>query len=76
MEKLVKTIATALVDNKEAVEVTSRQDKHTVIIEIKADSKDLGKIIGKEGKIAKAIRTITKAAAIKSGEKVVVDILQ
>ena len=63
MEKLVKTIATALVDNKEAVEVTSRQDKHTVIIE-------------KEGKIAKAIRTITKAAAIKSGEKVVVDILQ
>lgn len=76
MEKLVKTIATALVDNKEAVEVTSRQDKHTVIIEIKADSKDLGKIIGKEGKIARAIRTITKAAAIKSGEKVVVDILQ
>ena len=76
MEKLVKTIATALVDNKEAVEVTSRQDKHTVMIEIKADSKDLGKIIGKEGKIAKAIRTITKAAAIKSGEKVVVDILQ
>ena len=76
MEKLVKTIATALVDNKEAVEVTSRQDKHTVIIEIKADSKDLGKIIGKEGKIAKAIRTITRAAAIKSGEKVVVDILQ
>ena len=76
MEKLVKTIATALVDNKEAVEVTSRQDKHTVIIEIKADSKDLGKIIGKEGKIAKAIITITKAAAIKSGEKVVVDILQ
>ena len=76
MEKLVKTIATALVDNKEAVEVTSRQDKHTVIIEIKADSKDLGKIIGKEGKIAKAIRTITKAASIKSGEKVVVDILQ
>ena len=76
MEKLVKTIATALVDNKEAVEVTSIQDKHTVIIEIKADSKDLGKIIGKEGKIAKAIRTITKAAAIKSGEKVVVDILQ
>ena len=76
MEKLVKTIATALVDNKEAVEVTSRQDKHTVIIEIKADSKDLGKIIGKEGKIAKAIRTITKAAAIKSGENVVVDILQ
>ena len=76
MEKLVKTIATALVDNKEAVEVTSRQDKHTAIIEIKADSKDLGKIIGKEGKIAKAIRTITKAAAIKSGEKVVVDILQ
>lgn len=76
MEKLVKTIATALVDNKEAVEVTSRQDKHTVIIEIKADSKDLGKIIGKEGKIAKAIRTITKAAAIKRGEKVVVDILQ
>ena len=76
MEKLVKTFATALVDNKEAVEVTSRQDKHTVIIEIKADSKDLGKIIGKEGKIAKAIRTITKAAAIKSGEKVVVDILQ
>ncbi|MDY6064754.1 MAG: KH domain-containing protein [Finegoldia sp.] len=76
MENLVRTIALALVDNKDAVEVTSRQDKQKTIIEVKAAPDDLGKIIGKEGRIAKAIRTVVKAGAIKTGEKVVVDILQ
>lgn len=76
MENLVRTIALALVDNKDAVEVTSRQDKQKTIIEVKAAPEDLGKIIGKEGRIAKAIRTVAKAGAIKTGEKIVVDILQ
>ncbi|MDD7383789.1 MAG: KH domain-containing protein [Peptoniphilaceae bacterium] len=76
MDKLVEAIAKALVDKPEAVEVNLRQDGNVTVIEIHADADDLGKIIGKEGKIAKAIRTVVKAASTKSGERVVVDILQ
>lgn len=76
MVELVETIAKELVENPEAVVVTSREDGNTLVIEIKADQNDLGRIIGKEGRIAKAIRTLVKAAAIKDGVKVVVDIIQ
>jgi len=69
MEKLVKTIATALVDNKEAVEVTSRQDKHTVIIEIKADSKDLGKIIGKKGRLPRQLELLLRQRLLRVAKK-------
>lgn len=76
MVELVETIAKELVENPDAVVVTSREDGNTLVIEIKADQNDLGRIIGKEGRIAKAIRTLVKAAAIKDGIKVVVDIIQ
>ena len=76
MVELVEAIAKELVDNPDAVVVTCREDGNTLVIEVKADSNDLGRIIGKEGRIAKAIRTLVKAAAIKEGKKVAVDIIQ
>ncbi|QQK07309.1 KH domain-containing protein [Miniphocaeibacter halophilus] len=76
MVELVETIAKELVENPDAVVVTHREEGNTLIIEVKADPNDLGRIIGKEGRIAKAIRTVVKAAAIKDGVKVVVDIMQ
>ncbi len=76
MVDLVEAIAKELVDNPDAVVVTSREEGNTLVIEVKADSDDLGRIIGKEGRIAKAIRTLVKAAAIKDGRKVAVDIIQ
>lgn len=76
MKELVETIVKALVKKPEAVDVSLRADGDTLIVEVRADSDDLGRIIGKEGKIAKVIRTIVKAASIKDGKKVYVDILQ
>lgn len=75
MVELVKTIAENLVENPEAISVTSRQEDGTLIIEIHAEPSELGRIIGKDGKIAKAIRTVVKAAAIKDGIKVLIKIL-
>ncbi|MDO5018533.1 MAG: KH domain-containing protein [Lagierella massiliensis] len=76
MLELVELIAKELVTKPEEVKVSGRQEGNTFIIEIRADKDDLGRIIGKEGRIAKAIRTVVKASAIKDGIKVAVDILQ
>lgn len=76
MLELVELITKKLVTKPEEVVVTSRQEGNTFVIEIRADKDDLGRIIGKEGRIAKAIRTVVKASAIKDGIKVAVDILQ
>lgn len=76
MLELVELITKELVTKPEEVVVTSRQEGNTFVIEIRADKDDLGRIIGKEGRIAKAIRTLVKASAIKDGIKVAVDILQ
>ena len=75
MVELVETIAKELVENPDAVVVTYREEGNTLYIELKADQNDLGRLIGKEGRIAKAIRTLVKAAAIKDGVKVIVDII-
>ena len=76
MLELVELITKELVTKPEEVVVSSRQEGNTFVIEIRADKDDLGRIIGKEGRIAKAIRTVVKASAIKDGIKVAVDILQ
>ncbi|WP_300410365.1 KH domain-containing protein [Lagierella sp.] len=76
MLELVELIAKELVTKPEEVQVSSRQEGNTFVIEIRANKDDLGRIIGKEGRIAKAIRTVVKASAIKDGIKVAVDILQ
>ncbi|MBU3840783.1 MAG: KH domain-containing protein [Candidatus Ruminococcus intestinipullorum] len=76
MRELVEVIAKALVDHPESVEVSEREDGRTTIIEVRVAEGDMGKVIGKQGRIAKAIRAVVKAAATKEEKKVVVDIVQ
>ncbi len=75
MDKLVEMIAKSLVDHPEAVQVTRREEDDCVVIELSVDPSDTGKVIGKSGRIAKAIRTVVKAASINDEKRVVVDIL-
>lgn len=76
MGELVEFIAKALVDNPDKVSVNEVEGSQSIIIELKVASEDMGKIIGKQGRIAKAIRTVVKAAAIKDNKRVVVEIIQ
>ncbi|MCT4585102.1 MAG: KH domain-containing protein [Peptostreptococcaceae bacterium] len=76
MGELVKLIAKSLVDSPELVEVNEVENKNSLVIELKVDSNDMGKVIGKQGRIAKAIRTLVKAAATKENKKVIVEIMQ
>ena len=76
MKELVEVIAKALVDNPENVFVTEKQEGRTTVLEVHVADGDMGKVIGKQGRIAKAIRSVVKAAAAKEDKKVVVDIVQ
>ncbi|MBM7581235.1 MAG: uncharacterized protein PWR01_883 [Clostridiales bacterium] len=75
MGELVKFIAQSLVDNPDQVSVNEVRGEQSIIIELKVAPEDMGKVIGKQGRIAKAIRTIVKAAAVKEGKKVIVEII-
>ncbi len=75
MRELVEVIAKALVDNPDAVEVKTVEGERSTVLELKVAPEDMGKVIGKQGRIAKAIRTVVKAAATNSDKKVVVEIL-
>ncbi|MFY9178090.1 MAG: KH domain-containing protein [Caldicoprobacterales bacterium] len=75
MGELVKFIAQSLVDNPEQVDVKEIQGEQTVIIELRVAPEDMGKVIGKQGRIAKAIRTVVKAAATKEKKRAVVEII-
>lgn len=74
MRELVEVIVKALVDDPESVVVTEKEEGRTTIVEVKVADSDMGKVIGKQGRIAKAIRAVVKAAASKEDKKVVVDI--
>lgn len=76
LKELVANIARAIVDYPEEVEVTEVEGERSVIIELKVAEDDMGKVIGKQGRIAKAIRTVVKAAATKEGKRVIVEIIQ
>ena len=76
MRELVEVIAKALVDHPEEVVVTEKEDGKALVIEVKVAESDMGKVIGKQGRIAKAIRSVVKAAAAKEDKKVIVDIAQ
>lgn len=76
MKELVEVIAKALVDSPEGVVVTEKQEGKTTVLELKVADSDMGKVIGKQGRIAKAIRSVVKAAAAKEDKKVVVEITQ
>lgn len=75
MKELVEIIAKSLVDNPEAVQVNEVAGEQSIILELKVAPEDMGKVIGKQGRIAKAIRTVVKAAAIKDNKRVVVEII-
>ena len=76
MKELVKVIAMALVDHPDAVEVTEKETDKSIVVELRMAPEDMGKVIGKQGRIAKAIRTVVKSAAAGDDKKVVVEILQ
>ena len=76
MKELVEVIAKNLVDHPEEVVVTEKEERKHVTVELHVAASDMGKVIGKQGRIAKAIRTVVKAASSKSSKKVIVDILQ
>ena len=75
MKELVEAIAKALVDDPESVVVNEREEKKTTVLEVRGAESDMGKVIGKQGRIAKAIRSVVKAAAAKEDKKVIVDIM-
>ena len=75
MVELVKYIATSLVDKPEAVDVREVETDEGTVIELRVDPDDMGKVIGKQGRIAKAIRTVVKAATAKDEKPVTVEII-
>ncbi|GAA6492172.1 MAG TPA: KH domain-containing protein [Candidatus Bariatricus faecipullorum] len=76
MKNLVEVITKALVDDPSSVVVEEKQEGRTTVIEVRVAEGDMGKVIGKQGRIAKAIRSVVKAAAAKEDKKVAVEILQ
>ncbi|HEX3030561.1 MAG TPA: KH domain-containing protein [Clostridia bacterium] len=76
MKELLETIAKSLVDYPDEVTVNEVDGEKSIILELKVAKDDMGKVIGKQGRIAKAIRTVVKAAAVKEDKRVNVDIIQ
>lgn len=75
MKKTIEVIAKALVSNPEQVVVTEKNDSNIIVYELSVASEDMGKVIGKQGRIAKALRTVVKAAATIENKKVTVEIV-
>ena len=75
MKELVEGIAKSLVDQPEDVRVEEKQQDRQVTLELRVDEDDMGKVIGRQGRIAKAMRTVVKAAATRENKKVSVDII-
>ncbi|RKX69607.1 KH domain-containing protein [candidate division WOR-3 bacterium] len=76
MKQLIEYVVKALVDNPDKVDVREITGEKTVIYELRVGSGDLGKVIGKEGRTAKAIRTLITAAAMKQGKRAVLEIIE
>ena len=74
MKGLLEVIAKSLVDNPDEVVVTEKETEKGLVLELKVAPSDMGKVIGKQGRIAKAIRSVVKAAASKEDRKVIVEI--
>lgn len=75
MKEVVEVLAKALVDNPDKVSINMIEREKSFLIELKVAPEDMGKVIGKQGRIAKAIRTVVKAAATKQKKKVIVEIV-
>ncbi len=75
MVELVEYIAKSLVDNPDKVDVSKKEEDNAIIIELRVAPDDMGKVIGKQGRIAKAIRTVIKAASFKENKRVTLEII-
>ncbi len=75
MKEIVEVIAKSLVDHPEDVAVEEKQDGAQLVLELHVAQDDMGKVIGKQGRIAKALRTVVKAAAMRENKKVTVEIV-
>ncbi|MCM1121051.1 MAG: KH domain-containing protein [Eubacterium sp.] len=75
MKELVEVIAKALVDNPDEVVVTEKEEGKNITVELHVAASDMGKVIGKQGRIAKAIRSVVKAASSKENKRVDVEII-
>ncbi|MDP8256512.1 MAG: KH domain-containing protein [Candidatus Alcyoniella australis] len=76
MKQLIEYLAKALVDNPNDVQVSDVDSERTLVLELRVAPDDLGKVIGKNGRTARAMRTILSAASTKSGKRSVLDILE
>lgn len=75
MKEIIETIIMNLVDNKEAVEIKEVQGEKTIVYEVKVANEDMGKVIGKQGRLAKSIRTVVKSIAGREHKKVSVEFI-
>ena len=75
MKEILETIIANLVDNKEAIEIKETADEKSVLLEVKVSENDMGRVIGRQGKVAKSIRTVMKAVAGKEHKKVTVEFI-
>ena len=75
MEEFLKIVISNLVDNKEAVEITKKENEKTTTFEVKVAKEDMGKVIGKQGRLAKSIRTVMKSVSAKEHKKVLVEFI-
>jgi len=75
MKELILVIAKALVDHPDEVRVGVKEDERSMVYELSVHPDDVGKVIGKQGRIAKAMRTVVTSASVKSSKRVIVDIL-
>jgi len=76
MKELLEVIAKNLVDRPEQVQVTQTTNERALVLELKVAPEDMGKVIGKQGRIAKAIRTVVKASGVHEDKKIIVEIVQ
>ncbi len=75
MEETLKIIISNLVENKESVEITSKEDEKTTTFEVKVAKEDMGRVIGKQGRLAKSIRTVMKSISNKEHKKILVEFI-
>jgi predicted RNA-binding protein YlqC (UPF0109 family) len=75
MKELVEILAKALVNYPEDVKVNEVNKEDTLVLQLTVNQEDMGKVIGKQGRVAKSIRTVVRASAMKEGKKVIVEII-
>ena len=75
MKEIIETIILNLVDNKDAVEITEKQDEKSIVFEVKVANEDMGKVIGRQGRLAKSIRTVVKSIGARERKKVSVEFI-